>query len=469
MAGLVAAAVSGCAVGPDYQRPEAALPAALTRSPLATAGTAGPVQDAWWTAFGSPALDRLVADALGRSPTLEAAQATLRAAHENVVAQRGFFFPAVQAGLGNSRQNVGQSQSAPLASGDSLYTYHTAQLSVGFAPDIFGGNRRQVEGLMAQEQGQRYQLEATRLTLASNLVGAVLQAAMLADQCRLTEQAVAAMQEQLRIMRNLQRSGYASGLDVATQENLLTQLQQTLTPLQKQLEQTRNLVAVLGGRTPDTALPALDLASIAMPALPTVLPSDVVRQRPDIRIAETQAHAASAAIGAAKAARLPQISLTAALGGGATRVADMFSSGNVVWSLGANLLQPIFDGGTLAARQRAAQAQYEASAAQFRSTVLGAFQNVADVLYALEVDDRAVRAAENSAAATRTSFDLVQSQLRQGYASQPAVLAAQQAWLQSQAALVAARGAMLGDAVALYQAAGGGVLAKEKEEEKEPG
>ncbi|XAH21888.1 efflux transporter outer membrane subunit [Xylophilus sp. GW821-FHT01B05] len=457
--GLTALAVAGCAVGPDYVKPVVATPAALTRQPLATAGTGGPVARDWWKAFGSPALDDMVAQALARNPSIEAAQATLQAAHQNVIAQRGFFFPSVAASYNGSRQNVGQSQSSPLESGSTLYNYHTAQLNISYTPDVFGANQRQVEGLQATEEGQRLQLEAARLTLASNLVGAVLQAAMLAEQSTLTEQAVAAMQEQLRYMRKLQRNGYASGLDVATQENLLTQIQQALPPLQKQLEQTRNLIAVLGGQTPDTALPAIDLAAIRLPQLPAAVASDLVAQRPDVRAAETQVQTASAAIGVAKAARLPQLSITAALGGGATSFSQMFAAGNSTWALGLGLLQPIFSGGTLTARQRAAEAELKTAAAQYRGTVLSAFQNVADTLYALDIDTRALHVAEASEAATRTSFELTQSQLRQGYSSQPSVLAAQQAWLQARAARVAAYGTLLGDAVALYQALGGGVLA----------
>ncbi|WP_370590549.1 efflux transporter outer membrane subunit [Xylophilus sp. ASV27] len=459
--GFIALAVGGCAVGPDYVKPAVPTPAALTREPLATAGSGGPVARDWWKAFGSPTLDAMVAQALARSPTIEAAQATLKAARENVIAQRGFFFPSLSAGYNASRQKVGDSLSPPLNSGATLYNYHTAQLNISYAPDVFGANRRQVEGLQAAEEGQRLQLEAARLTLASNLVAAALQAAMLAEQSALLGQAVATTQEQLRYMRKLQRNGYASGLEVATQENLLIQMQQQLPPLQKQLEQTRNLIAVLGGQTPDTPLPAMALSSVRLPQLPTAVASDLVAQRPDVRAAETQVQAASAAIGVAKAARLPQLSITAALGGGATAFSQMFAAGNGTWALALGLLQPIFSGGTLSARQRAAEAELQAAAAQYRGTVLGAFQNVADTLYALDIDTRSLRMAEASEAATRTSFELTQLQLRQGYSSQPSVLAAQQAWLQAQAARVAAYGTLLGDTVALYQALGGGVLASE--------
>lgn len=448
--------VSACAVGPDYVRPSVPAPAALTRTPLATAGAGGPVAPQWWKAFGSNELNNLVEQALARSPTLSAAEATLAAARENVIAQRGFFFPAVQAGYNATRQNVGDTVSSPLNNGASIYNYHTAQLNIAYAPDLFGNNRRQVEGLQAMAEEQRFQLEAARLTLIANLVGAVLQASVLDAQVALTEQALAAAQEQLRYMRKLQRNGYSSGIDVATQENLLTQAQQTLAPLQKQLEQTRDLVNVLGGRTPDTVLPLIPLTALKLPSLPTAVASDLVEQRPDVRAAETQVHAASAAIGVAQAARLPQFSITAALGAGATTLGNLFAAGNTTWVIGAGLLQPVFMGGMLAARERAADAQYRATVAQYRGVVLSAFQNVADSLYALEIDSQSLRTAQASEAANHTSFILTQSQLRQGYASHPAALATQQAWLQASAARVAAQGALLGDTVALFQALGGG-------------
>jgi NodT family efflux transporter outer membrane factor (OMF) lipoprotein len=459
--GLVAAsalATTGCAVGPDYARPAVAAPASLTREPLATAGTAGPVQREWWKAFGSPQLDALVQEALEHSPSIDAARATLRAARQNVIAQRGFFYPTVQLGFDRTRQNVGQSMSPPLNSGETLYSYNTAQLSVSYTPDIFGGNRRQVEGLVAAEEGQRLQLQAARLTLASNMAGGLLQAAMLAEQVSLIEQAIAAAQEQLRHMQLQQRNGYASGLDVATQQTLLIQMQQALPPLRKELEQTRNLLATLAGRTPDAAPEVPPLSSFSQPALPQAVASALLEQRPDLRSAETEVQQASAAIGVAKAARLPQLTITAALGGGATSFARMFAAGNPTWALGAGLLQPLFAGGTLQAHQRAAEAEFDAAAARYRGAALSAFQDVANALYALDTDAKAVHMARDSETASQSTLDLTRGQMRQGYSAAPAVLAAEQSWLQARAAHVAARGALLGDTVALYQALGGGVL-----------
>lgn len=454
-------ALAGCAAGPDYVRPATPVPASLTREPLSVTGSDATVQRDWWKTFGSPELNAWVDEALANSPTIEAARATLRAAYENVVAQRGYFYPTVQVGYNPSRQNTGKSMSAPLDNGDSLYTYHTAQLSVSYTADLFGSNRRQVEGLVAAEDSQRLQLQAAQLTLASNLAGAVLQTAMLKEQSALVEEAIDVAQQQLTHMRKLQASGYASGLDVATQQTLLLQLQQTLPPLHKELQQTRNLTAALMGRTPDAAPPVQALSSFKTPVLPQAVASALVAQRPDIQVAETAVRQANAAVGVAQAARLPQLSITAMLGGGATVFSQMFSSGNVVWSLGAGLVQPLFSGGTLSARQRAAEAEWQAAGAQYKSTVLSAFQDVANALYALDADTKALTMAQDSETASQKTLGFTASQLREGYASRPSELAARQSWLQARAATVAARGAWFGDAVALYQALGGGVLNQE--------
>ena len=455
------ALLSGCAAGPDYKRPELTAPQSLTRTPVASSLPASgdsEISSQWWQAFGNAPLNAMVQEALNNSPSIEAAQATLRAARQNVIAQRGYFLPSVQVGYNPSRQNAGQSMSAPLNNGDSLYSYHTSQLSVSYNPDLFGGNRRQVEGLEAAQENQRLQLQAAKLSLAANLVAAVIQTSMLQEQSSLLEQAVQAAQQQLQHMRKQQASGYASGMDVATQQTLLLQLQQQLPPLQKSLEQTRNLVATLMARSPDQAPAILPLSDFKLPLLPQVVPSQLVEQRPDIRAAETQVQQASAAVGVATAARLPQLGLSAAYGGGATSFARMFSAANITWSLGASLLAPIFDGGTLKAHQKAAQAELEASAASYKSTVLSAFQDVANALYAVDTDTRALQMSQDSESASQTTWKLSDSQLKAGYASLPTALAAKQSWLQARAASVAAQGGLYGDVVALYQSLGGGVL-----------
>lgn len=460
---LMAFGLVGCAVGPDFQAPQAPSETSFTREPITlvdgqTQSNSTRVERDWWTAYGSPELNRLVQLALDNNPNVDAALANLRVAHESVAAQRGFFYPSVQAGINVNQQSVGQSLSSPLASGASLYSFQSAQVSVGFVPDLFGGNRRQVEGLLANQDIQTYQLDALRITLASNVVAAALQEANLNEQIQIARQAVELATAQLQHVRGMQARGYLSAMDVTLQESALAQIQQVLPALQKQLQQTRNLMAVLCGRTTDQALPSLSLASIQLPAqLPAAIPSQTIAQRPDVKAAQAMVHASSAQVGVAQANRLPQFLISAILGGGATTLSQMFSPDNTFWSLGANISQPIFAGGTLVARKRAAEAALDASKAQYRSTVLTAFQNVADTLYALDSDGRALGIARTAQTANQRALVLTQAQFSQGYTALPAVLVSQQLYLQSHANYQAAYASYLGDTVALYQALGGGL------------
>lgn len=459
---LLTLVLAGCAAGPDFVTQVPPQANRFTREPvtLAQAQTFSPdtqVAHDWWTAYGSPELNQLVQRALANNPTIDTALANLKMAQESVTAQRGFFYPTVQAGFSVSQQNVGQSVSSPLASNASVYSFQSAQLSVGFVSDLFGSNRRQVEGLLANQEIQTYQLDALRTTLASNVVAAALQEASLKEQIRLTEQAIALSAEQLQHVRGMYAHGYLSAIDVAQQENALAQVQQVLPALQKQWQQTRNLMAVLCGQTTDQELPTLSLDTVQLPAqLPAAIPSQTIAQRPDVRAAQAMVHASSAQVGVAQANRLPQFQISAILGGGATTLAQMFSPDNTFWSLGAGIAQPIFSGGTLLARKRAAEAALDASKAQYRSTVLIAFQNVADTLYALASDAKALALAKASLTANRRTLALTQAQLAQGYTARPAVLISQQADLQSQVNYQAAYATYLGDTVALYQALGGG-------------
>ncbi len=459
---LLTLVLAGCAAGPDFVAPTPPSANRFTREAMPQIETQPSaintsINRDWWTAYGSPELNQMVERALANNPTIEVALANLKIAQESVTAQRGFFYPTIQAGFNASQQNVGQSLSSPLASGAAIYSFQSAQLSIGFVPDLFGGNRRQVEGLLANQEIQTYQLDALRITLASNVVAAALQDASLKEQVRLVEQAIALSMEQLQHIRGMYAGGYLSAFDVTQQENALAQVQQALPALQKQEQQTRNLLAVLLGQTTDQALPSLSLDKVQLPKqLPAAIPSQTIEQRPDVRAAQAMVHASSAQVGVAQANRLPQFQISALLGGGATNLAQMFSSDNTFWVLGASIAQPIFSGGTLLARKRAAEAALDASKAQYRSTVLTAFQNVADTLYALAFDAKALEIAKASQAANRRTLELTESQLAQGYTARPAVLISLQADIQSQVNYQTAYATYLGDTVALYQALGGG-------------
>ena len=461
---VLGAALVGCAaVGPDFKPPVTAAPASFTRESGAGNGSANdataaaPVALQWWKAYQSAAIDDLVDRALAKNPTIDVAVANLKAAQENVTAQRGLFYPSVQAGYGLARQGTGTVLSSALANGSTPYTLHTAQLSVGFVPDIFGGNRRLVESLQAQATSQIYQLDALRITLASNVVAAALQQASLQAQFRIVADTVEVNRQQLEHLSRLKSLGYSSGIDLASQEAAYAQSRALLPPLQKQIEQTRDLIAILCGELPNERLASVDLDAVVVPvALPSTLPSHLVAQRPDVQAAVEQAHANNALVGVAAANMLPQFSLTAGLGFSANALADLLSRGSLVWGLAAGLSQPLFAGGALQARKRGAEALAEAALAQYRSTVLTAFQNVADTLYALDSDGQALTATRDAEAANERLLALTQKQFDQGYTSGLALLGVKQVYLQARLSRVAAYGSYLGDTVALYQSLGGG-------------
>lgn len=471
LAALLAMVSAGCAVGPDFKRPAApeahrytssALPGETASSSTADGhaqqfaqGQDVPMQ--WWTMFGSSELNALVEAALHANPDLQAMEAALRVARENVAAQRGAFFPSVDAHYSPTRQKVGGIIASPLSDNSELFTLHTAQLSVSYVPDVFGGTRRQVEASVAQADVARFQWQAAWMTLTSNVVNAAIQEASLRAQIRATHEVIELSRRQLEAMRKQRLTGQVGAAEVAAQEATMAQAEAALPPLEKQLAQQRNLLAALAGRMPSEAITQrFEFKSLTLPAtLPLSLPSKLVGQRPDIRAAEAQMHVASAQIGVATAARLPNITLTASLGSSSTTLANLFTSGTGFWGITADLAQPIFRGGTLMHQQRAAEEAYKQAAAQYRSTVLTAYQSVADTLYAIEADARGLRTASEAERATYRAFSIAQRQWQLGQIGYPAVMLAEQNYRQSLISLVQARASRYADTVALMQALGG--------------
>ncbi|MDA8230464.1 MAG: efflux transporter outer membrane subunit [Magnetospirillum sp.] len=475
--GLLAAAglsvLAGCAVGPDFERPAAPKAKGYTAesqsAPTAAADVAGgkaqrfvegkDIPAEWWTLFHSQALNTLIEQALKANPGIEAAQAALRMARENVYAQEGAYFPAVSAGAGASREKDATGTLTPVTnSGSPIYNLYTGQVAVSYTPDVFGGNRRQVESLAAQEESQRFQLEATRLTLSSNVAAAAVQEASLRGQIAATEKIVAIETELLDVLRRQYALGQIAGADVVAQEAALAQAEQTLPPLRKQLALQRDALAALCGRLPsDEPSQHFELASLQLPQdLPLSLPSKLVEQRPDVRAAEANLHSASAQIGVAIANRLPNIALTADIGTTASEIGQTFFPGNGFWGIAAGLTQPVFQGGTLLHRQRAAEAAFDQAAAQYRGAVIAAFQNVADTLRALRSDADTLKAALATQRAASESLDIARRQLELGQVGYLSVLNAQQTELQAEIALVQAQAGRFADTTALFQALGGG-------------
>ena len=455
----------GCAVGPDFHRPVPVAARGYSTAPLVAHDDAQSfihgldIPGQWWTLFRSPQINTLVTRAVAASPSLQSAQAALLQARENLYAQEGSFFPNLSATFEPTRDKTAtRSVSFATQLPTPYYTLITAQLAVSYTPDIWGGTRRQVENYVAQAEQQRFQLEAAYLTLTSNLVVAVINEASLQAQINATRQIVVAETSLLGVLQKQYAAGQIAEVDVLAQRAALALAQGTLPPLQRQLNQQHDALAALIGTPPDQ-LPTQDLrlADIALPSqLPVSLPASLVDQRPDMRQAEENLHAACAQVGVAIANRLPSLTLSAQGGSQSNYFRQLFASGNGFWTLAATLTQPIFDGGTLLHRARAARAALDQAAAQYRNTTLSAYQNVADSLKALQTDADALASASAAEQASFGSLRIIQLQVSLGQIGYLNILNAQQVALQSELTLIQARATRLSDTAALFQALGGG-------------
>jgi NodT family efflux transporter outer membrane factor (OMF) lipoprotein len=464
---------SACVVGPNFTPPKAPAVSSYAAKPVqptaATPGvpggqaqrfvSGGDIPADWWALFHSKPLNDLIEQALANNADLKAAQAAILVAHENTRAQRGAYAP--QASLGPTITRVkdpGETLAPVPANNAFLYTLITPQVSVSYVPDVFGLNKRTVEAAAANEQATRYQMIAAHITLSANVAQAAIHEASLEDQIKTTNELIGISRQILSLLQYQKLKGYAAGTDVAAQEAQLAQLEASLPPLLKQRDQQNDLIAVLTGRYPNQPpMEKFTLASLTLPSdLPLSLPSTLVEQRPDVLQAEANLHVASAQVGIATADRLPNITLSANAGSNALAIGRIFGPGTGFWNIGAGLLAPIFDGGTLLHQERAARAAYQQSTEQYRSTVLTAFQNVADTLAALEHDAETLNATARAADAAKASLDLSRIQYKDGYAAYLAVLNADQAYQQARLSLVQAEADRFTDTAALFQALGGG-------------
>jgi len=465
--------LSACAVGPNYKAPAApqtsgfvlpgSLPAATAAAPL-PGGEAQRFIDGldipgqWWTLFKSPELNALIERGIANSPTLEAAQAALRQANESTAAQRGSFFPSVSGEYQGQRAKEAGAEIGLPQEGSFLYTLNSASVNVSYTLDAFGGIRRQIEALQAEADYQRFALEASYLSLTANIVTAAVAEASLRAQIAATEDIVRSQQAQLDITRRRVTAGGASQADVLQQQATLQSTLATLPVLRSQLAQERNQLAAYVGALPaDYDGAQITLDSLTLPAdLPVSLPSKLVEQRPDVRQYAELLHQATAQVGVATANMLPQITLTGSYGGAAPRFSDVFAPSSVVWSLIGGVTQPLFKGGQLTHQRRAAIAAAQEAAANYKSTVITAFQNVSNTLYALQADADALAAETLAERTAADSLKLVQAQYKSGGASYLQVLTAEQSYQTALVALVKARAQRYADTAALFQALGGG-------------
>jgi NodT family efflux transporter outer membrane factor (OMF) lipoprotein len=469
------AALASCAVGPAYRRPApppvanytATPPAATTlpapAAPGAVAGAQtlqyGATVDAqWWQHFGSPALDRLVAQALAHNPDLAAAQATLEQAQYNLKAARGVFYPHATLGLGAERTRTSGAASGGNF-GARLFNLYTGQVSVSYAPDVFGLNRLVTRGGQAQVDVAAEQLAAARLTIAGNVVNTAFDLAALDDEVAATRDSLDAQRQILQLTRTRFQLGATSQFDVLTQESQVASSEARLPQLQQARDAARHLLATWLGKFPaqagDLATPTL--AELHLPAaLPVSLPSALVRQRPDILAAEAQLRAANAEVGVAVARMYPNLQLTGNFGGQSNTPGALFAPASRLWDMAAGLVAPLFEGGTLRAQKQATAAAYRAVFADYASTVLDAFRNVADVLRALQHDATLLDAQARAAHDAQQALQLVQTQYQTGAVDYLHLLTSETRYQDARIALVQAQAQRYADTAALYLAMGGG-------------
>ena len=441
------------------------MPAGTVSAPGALGGTqsfaASPkVAPDWWRQFGSARLDDLIARALEGSPTLAAAEATLRQAQQVYAAQAGStLYPTVNGKLGASRSETNAASVGQKGNASNIYELYNAGVAVNYNLDLFGGNRRALEALAAQADYQRFQLAGARLTLTANVATAAFSQAQLAAQIDATEAILKAQLDQLDIARKRFELGAVAKSEVLSLQTQAEQTRATLPPLRNRLQQAGHLLAVLAGEAPGAAdIPGFTLAEFTLPvSLPVIVPSELLRQRPDIQASTALLHAATAQYGVAVSNLYPQINLSASLGSAALSPGALFGPGSMVWILAGQLAQPLFNAG-LKAGANAAEAGLQAAGANYRQAVLQALRNVADALRALDNDARTLQAQHGANASAQEALQLVEQQYRLGAASYLQLLTAQQQAQQTRIGLIAAQAQRLADSAALYQAMGGGAL-----------
>lgn len=465
--------LAGCAVGPDFHPPAAPKTERYTPEPqpVTTVSTDvaggvaqrfvadGDIPAEWWQAFQYEPLNELIRRALQNSPTVAAATATLRSAAESYRGERGgLLLPTVDGTASATREKTSATAFGLPTFPSVTSNVFSTSAQVSYRLDLFGGSRRQIEGLRAQADYQRWELEAARLTLTSNVVTTAVSIASLKAQIAAIHEIIGTQREQLTVTQHQFRVGAAAHADVLEQQAQLAQTEASLPLLEKQLAQAGDLLAVLVGETPDhTELPGLELDALRLPVeLPLSLPARLVRQRPDVQAAEAQLHQATAQVGVATANLFPALSLSGSIGSDATRTADLLSAGSGVWSVGASLTQPLFHGGQLRAERRGALADLDAANDRYRETVLQALQQVADTLRAIETDARDLQAQMAAEQAAHDSFVIARRQYAAGVNSHVSVLIAERQYLQARQSRIQAQAARYTDSATLFQALGGG-------------
>ena len=469
---LVSLLVSGCTLGPDFKSPTPRLAEIYSESESSTSlssvkpasGSAQTlilgkdIEAQWWMVFKSAKLTNLIKKALQNNPDLHSAFAALNKAQENTIAMQGSLFPALDLVTRSSQQKISGAQFGNPNYPGSTFAVSSGSVQVAYSLDVFGAIRRQIESFEAIEAYQRFQLEGAYLTIATNVVTTVIQEASLRAQMTATENIIQSQEQQISILKQQLALGSIAKTDVLSLQANLEKTRTSLPLLQQQLAKTRHKLTNLTGDTPDINLQSkFNLSELSLPEnLPLSLPSKLVQQRPDVKAQESLLHDANAQIGVATAQLLPDFTISANLGTIATRAADLFVPGSLIWTVGGNIMQPIFHGGALIHKRKAVIAAYEQAAGQYKSTVLLALQNVADCLTALEFDAIALQTQDNALEVAEENLKLTKNQYTLGAINYLSLLNAEQNYQTVLLGQISAKTMRYTDTALLFQALGGG-------------
>lgn len=452
------ALLAACTMGPDFSRPEAPAAGYLKQGPQSVVYGAE-IADDWYQLFHSEALNALVREALANNPDLDGARHGLLAAQYELQAVSGARLPQISASGGVTRGSInGSFLYQPPASFAATGNQFSIGPSLSYKLDVFGGVRRGIEAQAAATSYARNQALNTYVTLVNQVVVTAFDYAASQAQVEVTQSLVNELRSQFELTQKLEDAGKISRSDTLQAQTQLETTSATLPGLEQQRDTYRNALARLCGKTPDEfAAPALSLKDFTLPAqLPVSLPSTLVRQRPDILMAEDNLHQASAQIGVAQAARFPGINLSASYTQQAGKLNQLFTQPAGVWSVGLDATTPLFDAGTLAARHDEAKERFLQARASYRGSVIGAFVEVADALQALRHDGDSYDAHTRALQSAAASRDLAVAQYRAGKFNELQVLTVEQQYQNAALSQVQADAQRFTDVAELVRALGGG-------------
>ncbi|MDQ2778827.1 MAG: efflux transporter outer membrane subunit [Pseudomonadota bacterium] len=457
LAPLVLAALAGCAaVGPDYQRPAVALPAAFSQTDATSDSSASTVPADWWRLYDDVELTRLETQALASNATIEQAVARVEFATAQLREAGGAFLPRLDGNASAARQ-----QSSALSLGNPTGRSFTGNgfalsLSTSYEIDFWGKLRRTDEAARAALLASAASRDTVRLTVAGAVAQNWFLLRSLDAQIDATRRTLQSRQDGLRVFQERLKAGVGSRLDVQQAEILRADSATLLRDLQRQRALTVSQLGVLSGE-PGLTVPPQPLAATELPPLPPPgLPSSLLERRPDLRAAEAQLAAANAQIGVARANQLPSVSLTGAFGQQSTDLGDLLNAPARFWSIGIGLVAPIFDGGRLAARTEQAQARQREATGAYRATAQTAFKEVADALANLRAARESAVDVQSRDRAARDALQLAKARFDAGYSGNIELLDAQRTATAAELVVISNRQQQLNASVDLLKALGGG-------------